>query len=84
MGQHVTPGQISQVNKGKYILFNPDVESETIWKWISLYTETNDKNKRKKEQIESDICHINTKEDVLIHLLTHRQEIVSHKIRIIV
>ena len=22
--------QISQVNKGKYILFNPDVESETI------------------------------------------------------
>ena len=51
---------------------------------ISLYTERNDKNKRKKEQIESDICHINTKEDVLIHLLTHRSEIVSHKIRIIV
>ena len=41
-------------------------------------------NKRKKEQIESDICHITTREDTLIHLLTHRQGIVSYKIRIIV
>ena len=44
----------------------------------------NNKNKRKKEQIESDICHITTREDTLIHLLTHRQGIVSYKIRIIV
>ena len=42
------------------------------------------KTKERKEQIESDICHITTREDTLIHLLTHRQGIVSYKIRIIV